>query len=132
MAKVARYVPVRAIKVTLWGRFVGAIVPHDSGYYAFEYDADFLRSGLDIAPLKMPLANGAGPYVFNEFGANAFMGLPGVFADSLPDGFGSSLINEWLRRCGVRTEAITALDRLAYVGSRGMGALCYGAPSKLG
>ena len=125
MAKVARYVPVRAIKVMLWDRFVGAIVPHDAGYYAFEYDADFLRSGLDIAPLKMPLANGAGPYVFNEFGTNAFMGLPGVFADSLPDGFGNSLINEWLRRSGVRTEAITALDRLAYVGSRGMGALCY-------
>ena len=125
MSSHAHYIPVRGIKVSLWGRMVGAIVPHSPGYYAFEYDSDFLRSGLDIAPLKMPLANGAGPYVFTEFGRNAFMGLPGVFADSLPDGFGNSLINEWMRQKGVPPDSVTALDRLAYVGSRGMGALTY-------
>ncbi len=117
--------PVRAIKVSLWGRTVGAIVPYSAGYCAFEYDSDFLSSGLDIAPLKMPLSNGAGPYVFSEFGRGVFMGLPGVFADSLPDGFGNTLINEYLRRHGVAADAITALDRLVYIGARGMGALCY-------
>ena len=125
MAKVSRYIPVRAIRVSLWNRTVGAIIPYSAGYCAFEYDPDFLLSGLDIAPLKMPLANGAGPYVFNDFGQNVFMGLPGVFADSLPDGFGNTLISEHLRRMGVSAASITALDRLAYIGTRGIGALCY-------
>ena len=125
MGRSSRYIPVRAIKVSLWNRTVGAIVPYSAGYCAFEYDAGFLKSGLEIAPLKMPLANGAGPYVFNDFGLGVFMGLPGVFADSLPDGFGNTLINEYLRRQGIGAESITALDRLAYIGARGMGALCY-------
>ena len=126
MPRRAHYIPVHGIRVSLWNRPVGAIVPHTKpGYYVFEYEPDFVRSGLNIAPLKMPLADGAGPYAFAEFAPNAFMGLPGVFADSLPDGFGNSLINEWLRKSGVPAQSITALDRLAYVGSRGMGALCY-------
>ena len=125
MAKASRYIPVRAIRVSLWDKTVGAIVPYSAGYFAFEYAPEFLSSGLDIAPLKMPLANGAGPYVFNDFGANVFMGLPGVFADSLPDGFGNTLINEHLRRMGVSAASVTALDRLAYIGTRGIGALCY-------
>ena len=125
MGRSSRYIPVRAIRVSLWNRTVGAIVPYSAGYCAFEYDAGFLKSGLEIAPLKMPLANGAGPYVFNDFGQGVFMGLPGVFADSLPDGFGNTLINEYLRRQGIGAESITALDRLAYIGARGMGALCY-------
>ena len=79
MARASRYIPVRAIKVSLWNRTVGAIVPYSAGYCAFEFDPEFLSSGLDIAPLKMPLSNGAGPYVFNDFGPGVFMGLPGVF-----------------------------------------------------
>ena len=125
MARASRYIPVRAIRVSLWNRTVGAIVPYSAGYSAFEYDPDFLSSGLEIAPFKMPLSSGAGPYVFNDFGHSVFMGLPGVFADSLPDGFGNTLITEYLRRQGVPADTITALDRLAYIGARGMGALCY-------
>ena len=92
MAKGGRYIPVRGIRVFLWGKPVGAFVQHTPGYYAFEYEPSFLTSGLDIAPLKMPLKNGTGPYAFTEFGHNAFQGLPGIFADSLPDGFGNALI----------------------------------------
>ena len=125
MAKHSHYIPVRGIKVALWGRPVGAIVPHTPGYYAFEYEPSFLTSGLDIAPLKMPLSAGAGPYAFAEFGHNAFQGLPGVFADSLPDGFGNALINEYMRKKGISPDDITSLDRLAYIGNRGMGALTY-------
>ena len=125
MGRSSGFVPVRAIKVSLWNRMVGAIVPYSAGYFAFEYDPEFLVSGLDIAPIKMPLSEGAGPYVFNDFGRDVFMGLPGVFADSLPDGFGNTLINEYMRRHGVPADSITALDRLAYIGARGMGALCY-------
>ena len=106
MGRASRYIPVRAIKVSLWNRTVGAIVPYSAGYCAFEYDSAFLKSGLEIAPIKMPLANGAGPYVFNDFGPGVFMGLPGVFADSLPDGFGNTLINEYLRRQGIGAESI--------------------------
>lgn len=106
MDRRAHYVPVRGINVSLWGKPVGALVPHAlPGYYVFEYDSGFLRSGWEISPLKMPLADGPGPYVFTAFGQNAFMGLPGVFADSLPDGFGNSLINEWMRQRGVPANA---------------------------
>ena len=112
MGRSSRYIPVRAIKVSLWDRTVGAIVTYSAGYCAFEYDAGFLKSGLEIAPLKMPLANGAGPYVFNDFGPGVFMGLPGVFADSLPDGFGNTLINEYLRRQGIGADSITPNARI--------------------
>jgi len=55
-----------------------------TGYYAFEYDPDFLRSGIEISPLLKPLSKGCGPYVFSNLNRSEFMGLPPVFADSLP------------------------------------------------
>ena len=61
--------------------------------------------------------------------ASAFYGLPAVFADSLPDSFGNSVIDAWMEQQGVTKSSVTALDRLAYVGSRAMGALEY-APQR--
>jgi len=125
MAKRFRYSPVLVLGVYLWGRRVGALAPTGTGYYAFEYDPDFIRSGIEISPLLMPLSKGCGPYVFSNLNRSEFMGLPPVFADSLPDAFGNGLINEFMRANGVPWEQITPLDRLAYVGSRAMGALTY-------
>lgn len=125
MGRHLRYAPVNVLGVFIWGRRVGALAQAENGFYAFEFDPDFLSSGIEISPILMPLGGGAGPYVFANGNRTEFMGLPPVFADSLPDAFGNGLINEYMRRNGIPLERITPLDRLAYVGSRGMGALTY-------
>ena len=117
------YVPVRAVQVRLWGKAVGVLAPLGNGTVAFQYDESFLRSGIQISPLVMPASTET--YAFPLLSRSAYGGLPGVFADSLPDAWGRGLVDEWMRANGVPRERITSLDRLAYVGSRGMGALCY-------
>ena len=83
-----KYVPVQAVSVFLWGRRVGVLAHAYDAYSQFEYDPDFRRTGLEIAPLAMPLSRAI--YVADEFELprRAQFGLPGVFADSLPDSFG--------------------------------------------
>ena len=112
------------IFVSLWGRRVGIIVPAPrAGVFAFRYDPTFLASGIEIAPLAMPLRRE--PYAFPDLPKDDFGGLPPVFADSLPDAFGAGLVDFWLAERGLERRDITSLDRLAYIGRRGMGALCY-------
>ena len=116
---------VGRIMVSLWGRRVGIIVPMGSRgeTYAFQYDRQFLKSGLEIAPLMMPLR--PEPYMFADLPRSEYEGLPPAFADSLPDAFGQGLINRWLTAKGYERSEITALDRLAYIGRRAVGALTY-------
>lgn len=111
-------------KVTLWGRTIGAVsaVPGTS-HAAFQYDATFAQSGIEISPLMMPLSNRV--YEFPSLPVNTFHGLPGLLADSLPDKFGNALINKWLAQQGRTPESFGAIERLCYTGSRGMGALEY-------
>ena len=119
------YERVTKLDVFLWGRHVGALAPDVGSYYVFQYDPMFVKSGLQISPFQLPLREGIYHTSQMEMPRNAFWGLPGVFADSLPDTFGNALINEWMREQRIPTTAISALDRLAYVGSRGMGALTF-------
>ncbi len=93
------------------------------GYYAFEYAPAFLRSGIELAPLMMPLGAGREPFVFPDLPELTYRRLPAVLADALPDDFGNSLIDAWMAGQGVDRSAITPLDRLAYMSRRGMGAL---------
>ena len=86
----------------------------------FEYDAAFLASGIDISPFKLPLK----PGVFMP-DTTVFDGLFGVFNDSLPDGWGRLLLDRTVERHGIHRGQLNPLDRLAYVGSHGMGALSY-------
>ncbi len=86
----------------------------------FEYDAAFLASGIEISPFKLPLK----PGVFTPDTA-VFDGLFGVFNDSLPDGWGRLLLDRTVERHGIHRGQLNPLDRLAYVGSHGMGALSY-------
>jgi len=86
----------------------------------FEYDPSFIASGIEISPFKLPL----GPGVFTSPGA-IFDGLYGVFNDSLPDGWGRLLLDRAVEKHGVRRGQLNPLDRLAYVGDNGMGALSY-------
>lgn len=116
--------PVNAIEVRIWGQTVGAVALDPRlGYYAFEFDPRFAASGIDLAPLTMPLAKAREPFVFTDLPEASFKRLPALLADALPDDFGNSLIDAWMAGKGVAKSAITPLDRLAYMGKRGMGAL---------
>ena len=118
------YRPVNAIEVRIWGRTVGAAALDPKlGYYAFEYDPAFVRSGIELAPLTMPLLQAREPFVFSDLPELTYKRLPGMLADALPDDFGNALINSWMASKGVEKSRITSLDRLAYMGKRGIGAL---------
>ncbi len=88
---------------------------------SFEYDLAFVRSGIEVAPLVMPL--GSGSYRFPGLAREAFHGLPGMLADALPDKFGNALIDTWLAAGGRAAGSFDAVERLCYTGTRGMGAL---------
>ena len=112
------------IEVRLWDQRVGAVAPDpQAGCYAFEYDPTWRRQGIELAPLTMPTDAAAPVFLFPNLPRNSFHGLPGLLADALPDAFGNALIDAWMAQHGVAPDAITALDRLAYMGRRGMGAL---------
>ena len=118
------YRPVNAIEVRIWGKTVGAVALDPKlGYYAFEYAPAFVRSGIELAPLTMTLAQAREPFVFPDLPELTYKRLPGMLADALPDDFGNALINAWMASKGVEKLRITSLDRLAYMGKRGMGAL---------
>ncbi len=109
-------------EVRLWGRTIGAVSLDDnSGNAAFEYDSAFVRSGIEIAPLTMPLSSRV--YTFPELPEKTYYGLPGLLADSLPDKFGNVLIDAWLATQGRQPNSFNAIERLCYTGERGMGAL---------
>jgi serine/threonine-protein kinase HipA len=86
----------------------------------FEFDPEFIDKGLDISPFHLHLASGLVAAKYQPFD-----GLFGVFNDSLPDGWGKLLLDRALTAKGIAFQSLTPLDRLAYVGRRGMGALVY-------
>lgn len=109
-------------EVRLWGRRIGAVSWRDDrDCAAFQYDPDFARSGIEVAPLTMPLGDRV--FQFPELARRSFHGLPGLLADALPDRFGNALIDQWLATQGRVPESFGAIERLCYLGSRGMGAL---------
>ncbi len=110
--------------VKLWGKTIGAVSwDHGTGCGNFQYDPDFAKSGIEVAPLTMPLSTKI--YTFPALPRETFHGLPGLLADSLPDDFGNALINVWLATMGRSPESFNPVERLCYMGSRGMGALEY-------
>jgi serine/threonine-protein kinase HipA len=86
----------------------------------FEYDASLIASGIEISPIKLPLRPGV-----SIADTTIFDGLFGVFNDSLPDGWGRLLLDRTVERYGVHRAQLNPLERLAYVGRHGMGALSY-------
>lgn len=116
---------INTAEVYLWGTRIGYIHQSDSNIaVSFEYDKNFLKSKIELSPFKMPLSDRI--YVFPELAhIEAFHGIPGLFADSLPDRFGNAIIDKWLAEHGRSPESFTAIERLCYTGKRGMGALEY-------
>lgn len=115
--------------VRLWDTDIGYVTLDSERQIAdFEYARDFLRSGIEVSPLRMPLASRV--YQFSELSLKSFRGLPGLLADSLPDKFGNAIIDTWLATKGRKSESFNAVERLCYIGTRGMGALEF-KPDKL-
>ncbi len=111
---------VPVIEVFMNGAKVGRIAMTTDGLCAFEYDAEWLASGVSISPYYLPLRREV--FVAKR---SPFNGNFGVFDDSLPDGWGSLVLDRYLRSQGKDPARLTALQRLALVGSTGRGALEY-------
>ena len=108
--------------VRIWDQDVGAVAWNaDRDTSDFEFETAFLRQNLDLAPLMMPPR--AGIFSFPMLNRNTFYGLPGLLADTLPDRFGNRIIDAWLARQGRKASDFTPVERLCYMGIRGMGAL---------
>lgn len=99
---------------------VGRLALTDRGLCAFEYDTDFIRTGYSISPYYLPLR--AGVFIAKPA---PFRGGFGVFDDSMPDGWGSLILDRYLREHGIDPERLTILQRLSLIGSTGRGALEY-------
>ncbi|MDB4324727.1 type II toxin-antitoxin system HipA family toxin [bacterium] len=116
--------------IYLWGDRVGRVIEGDQdGRRIFQYDPDFAGRGLEISPINLPTSD-ATPRAFAELArSTAFEGLPGVVADSLPDRFGTALIQAHFdKRTG--GAQVTPIQKLLYVGQRGPGALEYRPAAK--
>lgn len=101
-------------------RHVGTMALFRNRLAAFEYSTDWLKDGFSISPFSLPFQK----KVFMPE-IDPFEGLFGVFADSLPDGWGRLLVDRLMRKNGLDPHAIGSLERLAIVGASGMGALTY-------
>ncbi|MBN2227192.1 MAG: type II toxin-antitoxin system HipA family toxin [candidate division Zixibacteria bacterium] len=119
-------------EVKIWGDRVGAVYWNESTERAtFEFEPRFLNKGLDLSPITMPIARTREekrPYTFRELDPRTYMGLPGLLSDSLPDTFGTALLDRWLAEQGRTIETVNPVERLCYTGTRGMGALEYHPP----
>ncbi|MBO5612423.1 MAG: type II toxin-antitoxin system HipA family toxin [Prevotella sp.] len=113
------------VDISLYNKKIGAAYwDGKNDCCIFEYDPKFISSGLEVAPLIMPLQKSRQiPYSFTENRNKCFSGLPGLLADSLPDKYGAEKIDAYFASKGIPDEEITPLDRLCYIGKRGMGAL---------
>ena len=109
----------KMLSVLIGDQKVGTLAETPDHLVAFEYDAGWLQSGFSVSPVSLPLQKG----VFVPRGYETFEGIFGVFADSLPDGWGRLLVDRVLRKAGIEPARVDTLNRLAIVGSSGMGIL---------
>lgn len=116
--------------VNIWGAQAGVVTwDAERKLASFQYDTRFLSQKWDLSPIKMPIGNGDLVYSFPELlpgkddKYDAFQGLPGLLADALPDKYGNRLIERWLAQHGRAPNSMNPVEKLCFIGSRGMGAL---------
>lgn len=126
-AKTARTRPfthVERVDVYLWDMHIGAVALDPSyGFYAFIYTPTFVNSGIQPSPLHMRVSGETS--IFTDLPEATYKRLPALLSDALPDDFGNALINRYMAEQGIAARDVTALDRLAYMGNRAMGALTF-------
>ena len=116
--------------IHIWSTLLGVVKWDQNRQIAdFQFDKQFLTKDQDLSPLKMPISNGDLIYSFPELSSknnhtkDTFKGLPGLLADSLPDKYGNLLIEKWLTINGRPQNSMNPIEKLCFIGSRGMGAL---------
>lgn len=113
----------KSLDVFYHRKHVGTLALMPNKRVAFQYSDDWIREGFTISPFSLPLRSEV--YVPKENSRDIFRGLFGVFADSLPDSWGELLLDRHLSSLGIDPGNLSALERLAYAGDSGMGALEY-------
>lgn len=115
---------VDVVEVHLWDKHIGSVALDPGyGYYVFSYTPEFASRGIEPAPLQMPVTDE--PYIFTDLPEVTYKRLPAMLSDALPDDFGNALINRYMADQGIAAKDVTALDRLAYMSNRAMGALTF-------
>jgi len=121
--KSAAYKHVDRVEVHLWGQLAGVVALDPSyGFYAFRFTPAFQATGIDPSPLQMPVGEDR-TFLFTDLPLETYKRLPAMLSDALPDDFGNALINRYMADRGIAAQEVTALDRLAYMNNRAMGAL---------
>jgi len=120
------------LHVSLWGALVGDLFyDNRQNIVFFKYYDGFQQRGLEISPLLMPLKSDKDMYSFGNLSEQTYKGLPPVFSDSLPDKYGNAILGAWLQKNGKLITDLNPLERLSYIGKRGMGALEYLPPQSI-
>ncbi|MCR9154088.1 MAG: type II toxin-antitoxin system HipA family toxin [Bacteroidetes bacterium] len=115
---------IKSAYANIWGKRVGAVTWNENdGTASFEYDPDFIETGLDLSPIMMPLGESRNYRFPDHRNTTTFKGLPGMLADVLPDKYGNALINQWLVRHNRPANSINPVETLSFIGERAMGAL---------
>ena len=123
------YKPIEVVEVLIWDEPVGAVtLDPATGYYVFEYAPRWIKTGVELSPFSLPAKSAQLQFQFPNLNQETFHRLPAMLADALPDKFGNALVESALAAEGLSKEAITPLDRLAYMNNRGMGALEFKPP----
>lgn len=113
----------KTLDVYYKNKHVGTLAEMVDKRIAFQYDREWIQTGFSISPFSLPLSDKV--FVPDEMSRDCFRGLFGVFADSLPDSWGELLMDRYLSSVGISRDNISTLNRLAYIGTSGMGALEY-------
>ena len=104
---------INTAEVILWGTRIGIVHQDDDRpYVSFEYDRDFIKSGIELSPIKMKLSSQV--YDFPDLAGATFHGAPGLIADSLPDKFGNKVIERWLIEQGRSLSDFNTIDIMEY------------------
>ncbi|MEZ5032916.1 MAG: type II toxin-antitoxin system HipA family toxin [Saprospiraceae bacterium] len=115
---------IRTAYVNIWNKRVGAVAWNEGdGIASFEYDPDFIETGLELSPVMMPLGESRHYRFPDHRDTSTFKGLPGMLADVLPDKYGNALINQWLIRNNRPANSLNPVETLCFIGKRAMGAL---------
>ena len=115
---------IKSLRVILWDEEIGRLAWDDRRRLSyFTYNPEFVKKGLNVSPLVAPVdgVRALAP-VWGE-DAKIYQRLPAFVADSLPDAWGNQLFDLWRQQNHLAGADITPLDKLSFIGRRGMGAL---------